>query len=190
MRATTVLLALVMGAVCAVSAAAAGAAKDPMSLVLRKADFPAGTTYEADDGDYTQFKYRLDAGGVSFESATFQGISSSSAKGSLHVTGSVFVTPSVAQARKGFELMKSRREFFWASTKRPLSVPSYGDQQYVLHEPAGGEGIWIANLVVRKRGTLWALRVLSERRPAISKAEFLASVKKYAGKQRARVGGG
>ena len=190
MRTTTLLLALVMGAVCAVSAVAASVAKDPMGLVLRKADFPAGTTFEADDGDYTQFRYRLEAGGVSFESATFQGISYSSAKGSLHVTGTVFVTPTVAQARKGFTLMKSRREFFWASTERPLSVPSFGDQQYVLHDPAAGEGIWIANLVVRKRATLWALRVLHERRPAISKAEFLASMRTYAHKQRARVGGG
>ena len=190
MRLAASLIALVLASVCAASGVAAGAPKDPMSLVLRKADFPAGTAYEADDGDYTQFKYRLDAGGVSFESATFQGISSTSAKGSLYITGSVFVTPSVAQAKKGFTLMKSRKEFFWAPTMRSLSLPSYGDQQYVLHDPAGGEGIWTANVVVRNRATLWALRVLSERRPAISKAEFLASVNTYARKQRARVGGG
>lgn len=190
MRVAMTLAVLLMSAVCAASAVAASAAKDPLSLVLRKADFPAGATYEADDGDYTQFRYRLDSGGVSFESATFQGISYSSTKGSLHVTGSVFVTPSAAQAKKGFTLVKSRKEFFWAPTKRPLSLPSYGDQQYVLHDPAGGEGIWTANVVVRKRATLWALRVLSERRPAVSRAAFLASVKTYASKQRARVGGG
>ena len=71
MRVATTLAALVVAAVCAVSAFADSAVKDPMSLVLRKADFPAGTMYEADAGDYALFKDRFDAGGVSFESATF-----------------------------------------------------------------------------------------------------------------------
>jgi hypothetical protein len=190
MRHATPPIALVVAAVCAASALAASAAKDPMSLILRKTDFPACTAYEADDGDYTQFKHPLEAGGVAFESATFQCISYSSTKGSLHVTGSVFVTPSLAQAKKGFKLMSSRKASWWVGTTRPLSVPSNGDQQYVLHDPAGGEGIWIANFVVRKRATLWALRVLHERRPAISKSAFLASVNTYARKLRARVGNG
>lgn len=190
MRLATTLVALVVAAGCAGSALGASVAKDPMSLILRKADFPACTVYEADDGDYTQFEYPLEAGGLAFESATFQCISYSSAKGSLHVTGSAFVTPSLAQARKGFKLMSSRKASWWAATTRPVSLPSYGDQQYALHDPAGGEGIWIANVVVRKHATLWALRVLHERRPAISKSAFLASVNSYARKLRARVGNG
>lgn len=193
MRARTLGTSLVITlgvAVVAATASASVAAGDPIGLILKKSDFPAGTMYEADDSDYPLYKDRLDAAGVSFESATFQAISSSSTKGSTQVTGSVLVTPSVAQAKKGFTLMKSPKEFWWASTKRPLTLPSYGDQQHALHDPAGGEGIWIAHLVVRKRATLWALRVIHERRPAISKAEFLASVKTYARKQRARVGAG
>ena len=56
--------------------------------------------------------------------------------------------------------------------------------------PAGAEGLWIAAMVVRKRSTLWAMKVASERRPAISKSEFLASVNAYAQKLQARVGNG
>jgi hypothetical protein len=182
--------AVAAAAVLATATLAVTTAKDPLRLLLQKSDFPAGVRYEADEGDYTNFKYRLESGGVSFESATFQGNTYTKAKGSLQVTGTVFVTPSVAQARKAFTLAKSPREVWWIGSQTSLSLPAYGDQQHARLSPAGGEGIWIGNLLVRKRTTLWALKVASERRPAISKAAFLTTLNAYARKQRARVGGG
>ena len=45
-------------------------------------------------------------------------------------------------------------------------------------------------MLARKRATLWALKVATERRPAISRSEYLASVNAYARKLRGRVGNG
>lgn len=173
------------------SAALAGeTAKAPTSLVLQKADFPSGTMFDLEDSDLSGFKPRLESGGVDYEAATTTAIGYSSAKGSLHVVTTVFVTPSVAMAKKAYKLLKPPgREPFWVA-RTPHAVAGYGDEQIARLKTAGGEGIWFVRMVVRKRATVWAFSVMSERRPALSKSEVLASFQRYATKQKARVGNG
>lgn len=173
------------------AAVAERAAKAPAQLILQKSDFPRGTTYDADDRDLSGFKPRLKAGGAKYEAATATALAFSTAKGSLHVVSAVFVTPSVAEAKKVFRLLKPPgREPFWLGLRSPLPVARYGDEQVGRLKAAGSEGIWTANLVVRKRATVWVFHVLSERRPALGKSEVLAAFATYARKQKARIGNG
>jgi hypothetical protein len=178
--------------VLAVSASlAGGSTRSPLSLVLKKSDFPAGMQYKAEPEDLSGFNPYLEAASVSYEPASYDAISHSKAKGLLHVAGMVFTTPSVAQARKGYSTILAKRYLpFWIGASTPLALPSYGDQQVARIDPAGSEGQWTLNMVVRKRATLWLLHLVSERRPAISKTEVLATFNSLARKQRARVGNG
>jgi hypothetical protein len=168
------------------------AAKPPTALILQKADFPAGTVYDADDSDLSGFKPRLEAGGVDYEAATATGLGSSSGKGSLNVVATVFVTPSVAQAKKAFALLRppGGRLPFWITGGAPITGAAYGDEQVSRLKTAGTEGIWFARIVVRKRATVWALHVTSERRPPLAKNEVLAAFTTYARKLKTRIGNG
>ena len=109
------------------------------------------------------------------------------------VIGVVLTVASVQQARKGFAIAKQERDAWWklvGEAPRRISVPSYGDQHYARHDPAGGEGIGVMELLVRTRTFIWLLNVQVERRPAAPKAQLLAELKKYAQKQQRRVGAG
>lgn len=174
------------------SAALAGrAAQSPMTMILKKSDFPARTTYDADDRDLSGFKPRLQSGGVEYEAATATGLHYSSGKGSLAVTATVFTTSSVAVARKTFRLLRPPASgTFWLGGGQPLAVPTYGDEQVGRLKAAGSEGIWVARMVVRKRATVWALHVRSERRPPLAKSAVLTAFTGFARKQRSRVGNG
>lgn len=188
----TAALALGLAAVLAsASAALAGTtAKAPTGLVLQKSDFPPGTTYDLADSDLSGFKPRLQSGGVDYEAATTTALGYSSAKGSLHVVTTVFVTPSVAVAKRAYKLLKPPgREPFWVA-RTPHAVAGYGDEQIARLKTAGGEGIWFVRMLVRKRATVWAFSVMSERRPPLAKSEVLATFQTYAKKQKARVGNG
>ena len=165
--------------------------KAPTALILQKSDFPAGTAYDADDSDLSGFKPRLQAGGVDYEAATATALGYSSAKGSLNVVAVVFLTPSVTQAKKAFKLLRPPGQgTFWSPGGTPLPATAYGDEQVGRLKAAGSEGIWFARMVVRKRATVWALSVSSERRPPIAKGEVLAAFNAFARKQKARVGSG
>jgi hypothetical protein len=185
-------IAVIIFTTLAVAAAAPAAPRtvDPTALVLRKADVPANATYEANDYEDLGFTRRLAAAGVQVEAANYLAFAFSSTKGSLMVSGVVLSAPSVAQARKGFALAKKQLDAFWRRTAAPVSVPSYGDQQFARYQPAGGEGIGTVELLVRKRTVIWLLNVKSERRPAVQRAELFAELAKYARKQQARVGRG
>ena len=166
-------------------------AKAPTALILQKSDFPAGTTYDADDSDLSGFKPRLQAGGVDYEAATATALRYSSAKGSLNVVSIVFVTPSIAQAKQAFKLLRPPASgTFWVAGGTPLPAAAYGDEQVGRLKTAGSEGIWFARIVVRKRATVWALSVSSERRPPRAKSEVLAEFASFARKQKARIGSG
>jgi hypothetical protein len=188
------ILALTIAAALALAASTALAgvrARSPLSLVLQKSDFPAGVQYTVESSDLSGFKPYLQAAGVSYEPASYDATSYSKAKGFLHVAGMVFTTPSVAQARTGFATILAQRNLpFWIGVRTPLALPSYGDQHVARFDPAGGEGQWTVNMMVRKRATLWLLHLVSERRPAISKSEVLATFAALARKQRGRVGNG
>jgi len=190
-RKTAMIVVAVSVLVPASAALAGGSAQAPTAKILQKSDFPAGTTYDADDSDLSGFKPRLRSAGVEYEAATATGMQYSSAKGALNVTATVFVTPSVAVARKAFRLLKPPgREPFWLGGGRPLAVPRYGDEQLGRLKQPSGAGIWFARMVVRKRATVWTLHLTSERRPPLAKSAVLTAFNAFARKQRARVGNG
>jgi hypothetical protein len=165
------------------AAVAAPVAKDPAKLILRQADFPRGAQYEADPGDCA-FK-RVES--VTTGGASYLGASYSNAAGFLQVSGVVCTSASVAQAKKAFaaakaELARLARQL--RSDAKPIALPKYGDQQAATYAPAGGEGIHILELLVRKRTVVWLIAVKRETRPPIPKAKFLDEAKKYALKQK------
>lgn len=187
-RAGATVLGLVIALAPAGTAFAGHGAKQPLSLVLTKADFPAGMSYTVETEDLSGFAPFLESGRVSYEPASYDATSYSKAKGLLHVAGTVMTTASAAQAKKGFAtIVKQRYLPFWIGVTRQLSVPSYGDQQLARFDPAGSEGQWTVNIVVRRGSTLWLLHLVSERRPALTKGEVLATFTTLARKQQTRV---
>ncbi len=193
MHVRTISLALITAAVVATTALAATTAKNPSSLILRKADLPRGATYEATDGDDTGLQDALEAKGIDSEAATYLGATFSKAKGFWQISGAVFSTASAAKARQAHTLITKERTAWWRRIGSPLkriTPTSYGDQQTAGYDPPGGEGIALTELIVRRNTVVWVLWVKSERRPAIPNAEFFAEFRKYAQKQKTRVGTG
>jgi hypothetical protein len=188
-----VALAIVAAAVVTTSALAATTAKNPSSLILRQADMPRGAQYEATQGDDTGLGDALEAKGIDADAASYLGASFSKAKGFWQISGVAFVTPSAAKARQAFAVVTKERTAWWRRFGGPLkkiTPPLYGDQQSAGYDPPGGEGIALVELVVRRNTVVWVLWVKSERRPAIPNAEFFAEFRKYAQKQKTRVGAG
>jgi hypothetical protein len=190
-RARAAAAGLVFALAMAGAAVASIAAKQPLSLVLKKADFPAGMEYTVEKRDLSGFEPHLESGGVSYEAASYDAMSYSKAKGLLHVAGTVMTTASAAQATKGFGIIvKQRYVPFWIGATKQVTMPPYGDRQLARLDPAGSEGQWTINMVVKKGATLWLLHLVSERRPAVAKSEVLALFTSLARKQKARVGSG
>lgn len=180
-------------AIATTSAFAAITAKDPGTLVLRKADFPRGATYEASDGDDSGIQDALAAKGVDSDAANYLGATYSKAKGFLQVSGAVFTTASAAKAKTAFSIAKAERAAFakrLRSDAKPITLPKYGDQQYATYSPAGGEGIHGLEVLVRRNAVVWLISVGREKRPPIPKAAFLTEAKTYVLKQKGRIGNG
>ena len=193
MRLRTTFLVLVAAAAAAAGALAAPVAKDPSSLILRKSDFARGADYDASSGDDIGIGDKLSAASIEWDAASYLGATYSKKKGFLQVSGAVFTTGSAARAKKGFTIAKKVRDTFWksiGSSAKPIPVPSFGDQQFARYDPPGGEGIGTIELLVRRNTVVWLLHITLERRPAAPKAELLADLKKFASKQKARVGAG
>ena len=176
-------------------AAATAKDKDPAMMILRKADVPGVQAY--DDGDELEhlIEEPLDAAGVDYQAATYTVLAHSEAKGSLHVIGWVITTASDAQAKKAYAAAQKGLERLRLSARTPkltpLSLPTYGNQQMAgLDEIDRGTGIGFGRLLVRKRSVVWFLHVAHERRPPRNRAELIADLKRYAAKQRTRVGAG
>jgi hypothetical protein len=192
-RRAAMFLVLAVAMAVTASAWATTAAKDPAQLLLRQADFPAGTTYDADTGIDVLIDGKLEARGVDADAANYVGATYSNAKGFLQVSGIVYATASSAKATTAFSVLKKDRDAWWkkfGGGKARISVPSYGAQQFARHDPAGNEGIGIIELLVRKNTVVWLLTAKIERRPAVQTAILLAELKKYALKQKQRVGSG
>jgi hypothetical protein len=192
MRHAAALLAVIVVGV-AVAAAAAAALRDPSAMILRQADIASNATYEADDDLDEYLKTPLKAAGLSGLVATYFGAKFSEQKGSVKVSGIVLTVASPAEARKVFAITNRARDRITrrvASQWTTVSLPSYGDQQRALIDPPGEEGIAIAELVVRKRTTVWFLHLTLERRPKPPVAELVADLKRFATKQKQRVGTG
>ena len=194
-RAVALAIAAAAAAAAVTGALAATAAKDPSTLILRKADFAAGADYDSNDNDDRGIDNALDARGLDVESASYLGATYSKTKGFLQVSGAVWTPSSVAKAKKVFAIVKKERAAFFrriGSMKQTIAVrPSYGNQQFARFDPAGGEGIASMELLVRRNSVVWLLYVNVERRPNIpKKAEVLAQLRKYATKQKRRIGSG
>lgn len=188
---TTIILSVVAATAMASAALAASAAKDPTKLILRKADMPAGAQYEANPRDHGAFS-RLDeltTGAASYLGATF-----SNTTGFLQISGVVCTTASAAKARKAFDVAKAELDELakrLRSEAKKIALPTrYGDQQFARYDAAGNEGIQVLELLVRRNTVVWLININHERRPPISEAAFLSEAKKYALRQRRRVGSG
>jgi hypothetical protein len=189
LKATMVMLTA--SAAFASTALAASAGKDPTQLILRKADMPAGASYDSSTVDDTKLHDQLVAEGVQAEVANYLGATYSKTKGFLQISGVVYATGSATQAQRTYALFKKQRDAFWKRSAKKLSrIPVYGTQQFARHSPAGAEGIRIMELIVRKNTVVWLLNVKLERRPPLPKATLLAELKKYALKQKRRIGSG
>jgi len=192
----TVKPAIVLGTaiiLAATAVAAAGAAiKDPGVMVLRQADIRA-SQYEVGDDLDGYLRTPLKAAGLSGLVATYSGASFSERKGFLRVSGTVLTVATPAAARRVFTITTRARDRLvrrGASDWRAVSLPSFGDQQRALVDPPGNEGIASAELVVRKRTTVWLLSVTLERRPKPPVSELVADLRRLATTQRQRVGAG
>jgi len=186
-------LASIVAGVTVTSALAAAAVEDPSRMILRKADFARGATYEADDHLDEYLRTPLKAAGLSGRVATYYGTTYTKQKGFLQVSGIVLTVASSAESRRVFTITKQARDRFGkrvGSEWRAVSVPSYGDQQRAVIDPPGNEGIAHAELIVRKRTAVWVLYVTLERRPKPPVSELVADLKRFATKQQGRVGAG
>lgn len=180
-------------AVLATAASATTAVKDPSRMILRQADIASNATYEADDDLDTYLQTPLKAAGLSGLVATYYGAKFSQQKGFVKVSGIVLTVASPAEARRVFAITKQARDRLVrraASEWTTVSLPSYGDQQRAMIDPPGNEGIAVAELIVRKRTAVWLLHVTLERRPKPPVSEIVADLKRFAAKQKQRVGSG
>jgi hypothetical protein len=110
-----------------------------------------------------------------------------------HVTGEVFVAPSVAAAKQLFADGKAAQHGFFSDFSTDgataLSLPSFGDEQLaLLGKDAGGPQ---AMVFVRRRATVWELRI-GHSLPTwkVTKNLVVGMLETYAAKQKLRVGTG
>jgi hypothetical protein len=177
----------------ATTALAGDAVRNPSAMVLRQSDLP-GWTYEAEADLDDYLKKPLQAAGLSGKAAQYYGVSFSQQKGSRKVSGVVLTVASAAEARRVFTITKKARDSFvrkvgtrnWMT----VSVPSYGNEQRARVNPPGNEGIANAELIVRKNTAVWLLYVTLERRPKPPVSELVSDLKRFAAKQKQRVGTG
>jgi hypothetical protein len=109
----------------------------------------------------------------------------------VEVVITVITTATPSQARALFAAL--RKEALSKTKAERAAISSYGDQQLLVTFYDGrGPNVLTEELVVRKGIVVWHLEVgahPSSSKP-FSRAQALAELKKYAGKQRARVGSG
>lgn len=185
-----VLLLIAFGS--AVPGAAQGAARDPSVLILRKADIGA-TEYEPGNDLDDYLRQPLQAAGLSGRVATYYGARFSDAKGFVQVSGIVLTVGTASEARRVYAITAQARDRLLqrsASAWTRSSLPTHGDQQRALLDPPGGEGIGHAELIVRKKTTVWLLYVTLERRPKPPVSELVEDLERFAAKQAQRVGAG
>jgi hypothetical protein len=183
-------LAFVFAAATAVAAGGTartqtGSDADPSRLVLARADFPSSTKYTWGRMP-ASFTQGLAALGVKSKGAYY--VAELRRSGSTKyesVNGLVVTTGSAAQARTTYAaFMREARE----GPKSVLRLPPYGDQQIALYQsPKVGSRVV---LLVRRNTVVWQLEVAGEGLLVIPKPTLLAELKKYAAKQKARIGTG
>jgi len=181
MKIRSVALIALLAAAVTGSAVAASFASDPATMVLRKSDFPKGARYTWSDVPSNVVKALKKGFGIDASGAYFAGTIPVSSTKSEVVSGAVYTTANSGQARRAYAAFK--RDFGSGSK---LAVPVYGDEQIALYKP----GSSIANMMVRRNSVVWQLTVQGVGLLVISEAKMITEMKKYAGKQKARVGAG
>jgi hypothetical protein len=206
MLSRTIVLAVAVAMALAAGALAATAAKDPLKLALKASDMPANV-YR--NGGTPPHPNREDADdvailGVKGTRAAEYGYlwpADPSDKGSFGTSnkvwtleGAVYVAPNRAGARKLFAYGKQSGGFFLESDPQNPTLkglPSYGDEQFaqeLARKPAWGP---LALVLVRKGAVVWQMRIRTDgRKWNPTKAQMLTQLKKYALKQKVRVGSG
>jgi hypothetical protein len=186
---------------------AAPAAKSPIKLALQASDMPANlhksilappkpTAASAAElaplgvkglkGAHYKYTWPADPKATGF-------LGSSDKEWSLG--GDVFVAPDPAGARKLFELGKRARVGFFADFPGSaqdhvkLKLPAYGEAQFGLFTAhrAGAQAI----VFVRKGSVVWQMRIQPvSAKWKVTQAQLVAELRRYALKQKARVGSG
>jgi hypothetical protein len=182
MRRTTAFVALVVTAVCAVSASAGGAANNPLSLVLQRADFPAKTRWTSQRSP--AFEKTLTDAGLQGKAAFFFADIARGSTETLLVSGLVIVLPNAAQARRAFA---SYRNVFPATKRDIVRLTAYGDEQVAVVPTQPGVR---ADLRVRTGAVVWRLEIKWAGTVRFTRAQALAELATYARKQKRRVGRG
>ena len=184
--------AVLIAAVATTAAMAAGSAKGPKKLVLRPSDFPSGTTgaqtFTAPGtiGKSYSITFNFHAGTREEE-----------------VTSEVTVATNAANAAHVYAIVVGGNTGLEGDTI--VRLPSYGDRQtadFFLGPLRGGARRARGEVIVRRRNVVWQLTVEScgpyapagclggVTPPDLTKAQAIAELKKYAPKQKARVGNG
>jgi hypothetical protein len=184
MRVTTWVLALTLAAVCAVSATAAGAAKDPLSLVLQRSDFPVKTKWRA--ARYPSVDKSLAAGGFKARSADYSAEIPRGSTETLFVGGRVIVLSNAGEARRLFAQFK-RDIALDLELAKSVRLRAYGDVQSAFTQTSPGVR---ADLRVRKGATVWRVEVRWGGVEKLTIAQALTELKTYAAKLQQRIGTG
>ena len=187
MRFVAVSLAVVAAVAVTGGALAASALKDPKSLALRKADFPANAALANENVGRTS---PLPTGGTG--KGYMAGYTFRNGSRDEEVVITVIATGAAGQARNLFAGLK-KEVLKKGKNDTTGRLPKYGDEQLrATQYDGGGRNVWATELLVRKNTVVWTLNVGSH--PSTSKpftkAQALAELKKYAAKQKTRAGGG
>ena len=174
MRSRAIILAVVSAASLAASALAASAVKDPMRLILTRADV-AGAKQTVQQAP-------IDTGGVRGKFAGYSYYFMRGQQEGLQVAGGVYAVESAAQARKVFASLQRQPGGTSPGTK--VQLPRYGDQQIAWHKASAS----YAKALVRKNTVVWQVEIVGT--GSFAPVDELAELKKYALKQKGRIGSG
>jgi hypothetical protein len=184
MRTAPMLVALIVGAVLTASAPGAGAAKDPLSLVLQRADFPAKTKLTS--ARYPSIDKALAAAGLQGKSADCLAEIPRGGTEALLVSGRVVVFPNTAQASRMFAQYK-RDLALDLKLARTVRLPAYGDEQSAFFQTKPGVR---GDIRARFGAVVWRVEIRWVGTEKHTRAQTLAELKTYATKLKRRVGNG
>jgi hypothetical protein len=183
-RSTTMVVALVVGCVLTASVSAAGTARDPLSLVLQRADFPAKTKLTSARNVASDKKMALI--GLPSKSADYLAEVPLGETEALWVSGRVVVFASAAQARLMFSQYK-RDLAVDLKLARTVRLPAFGAEQFAFLQT---DPDIRAQLRVRLAAVLWSVEIKWAGTETYTRAQALAELNTYAAKLKRRVGRG
>lgn len=168
--------ALLAGAATAFAATALAAPtlKDPMRLILTRADVPGAKQ--------TIQQAPIQTGSARGKFAGYSYLFTRGQQQGLQVGGAVYAVENAAQARRVFASL--RRQPGGTSPGRRVQLPRYGDQQIAWYKPSAS----YAKVLVRKNTVVWQVEIIGT--GSFAPVDELAELKKYAVKQKRRVGAG